>query len=76
MWQVVQQVLAQAWQQFTSQSLALLPNVLVGLLFLAIGIGPGAAWPGASRSSCCAGRRSSAGPTRSACRRGSSARAS
>ena len=37
MWQVVQQVFAQAWQQFTAQSLALLPNVLVGLLFLAIG---------------------------------------
>jgi hypothetical protein len=37
MWQVVQQVFAQAWQQFTTQSLALLPNVLVGLLFLAIG---------------------------------------
>jgi len=37
MWQVVQQVFSQAWQQFTAQSLALLPNVLVGLLFLAIG---------------------------------------
>ena len=37
MWQVVQQVFTQAWQQFTAQSLALLPNVLVGLLFLAIG---------------------------------------
>lgn len=37
MWQVVQKVFAQAWQQFTTQSLALLPNVLVGLLFLAIG---------------------------------------
>ena len=37
MWQVVQNVFAQAWQQFTAQSLALLPNVLVGLLFLAIG---------------------------------------
>jgi hypothetical protein len=38
MWQVVQQVLGQAWQQFTSQSLAVLPNVLASLLFLAIGI--------------------------------------
>ena len=38
MWQVVQQVLAQAWQQFSSQSLALLPNVLASLLFLAIGV--------------------------------------
>jgi len=37
MWQVVQRVFAQAWQQFTAQSLALLPNVLVSLLFLAIG---------------------------------------
>ena len=37
MWQVVQQVFSQAWQQFTAQSLALLPNVLVGLLVLAIG---------------------------------------
>jgi hypothetical protein len=37
MWEVVQQVFARAWQQFTAQSLALLPNVLVGLLFLAIG---------------------------------------
>ena len=37
MWEVVQHVFAQAWQQFTTQSLALLPNVLVGLLFLAIG---------------------------------------
>jgi hypothetical protein len=37
MWQVVQHVFARAWQQFTAQSLALLPNVLVGLLFLAIG---------------------------------------
>ena len=38
MWQVVQQVLAQAWQQFATQSLALLPNVLASLLFLAIGV--------------------------------------
>ena len=38
MWQVVQQVLAQAWQQFSSQSLALLPNVLASLLFLAVGV--------------------------------------
>jgi hypothetical protein len=38
MWQVVQQVLAQAWQQFSSQSLALLPNVLASLLFLTIGV--------------------------------------
>jgi hypothetical protein len=37
MWQVVQQVLGQAWQQFTSQSLAVLPNVLASLLFLVIG---------------------------------------
>jgi hypothetical protein len=37
MWQVVQQVFAQAWLQFTIQSLALLPNVLASLLFLAIG---------------------------------------
>jgi hypothetical protein len=37
MWQVVQQVLAQAWQQFAVQSLALLPNVLASLLFLLIG---------------------------------------
>lgn len=37
MWQVVQKVFAQAWHQFTAQSLALLPNVLVSLLFLAIG---------------------------------------
>ena len=37
MWQVVQQVFAQAWQQFAAQSLALLPNVLASLLFLAIG---------------------------------------
>jgi len=38
MWQVVRQVLAQAWQQFAGQSLAVLPNVLAGLLFLVIGI--------------------------------------
>ena len=38
MWQVVQQVLAQAWQQFSNQSLALLPNVLASLLFLAVGV--------------------------------------
>jgi len=38
MWQVVRQVLAQAWQQFAGQSLAMLPNVLAGLLFLVIGI--------------------------------------
>jgi hypothetical protein len=38
MWQVVQQVLAQAWRQFASQSLALLPNVLASLLFLAVGV--------------------------------------
>jgi hypothetical protein len=37
MWQVVQQVFGQAWRQFSSQSLALLPNVLASLLFLAIG---------------------------------------
>jgi hypothetical protein len=37
MWQVVQQVFSQAWQQFANQSLALLPNVLASLLFLAIG---------------------------------------
>lgn len=37
MWNVVQQVFAQAWQQFANQSLALLPNVLASLLFLAIG---------------------------------------
>jgi len=39
MWQVVRQVLAQAWQQFAGQSLAVLPNVLAGLLFLVVGIG-------------------------------------
>jgi len=38
MWQVVQQVFTQAWQQFATQSLALLPNVLASLLFLAIGV--------------------------------------
>jgi hypothetical protein len=38
MWQVVRQVLTQAWQQFAGQSLAVLPNVLAGLLFLVIGI--------------------------------------
>jgi len=38
MWQVVRQVLAQAWQQFAGQSLAVLPNVLAGLLFLLVGI--------------------------------------
>jgi hypothetical protein len=38
MWQVVRQVLAQAWQQFAGQSLAVLPNVLAGLLFLVVGI--------------------------------------
>jgi hypothetical protein len=38
MWQVVRQVLAQAWQQFAGQSLAVLPNVLAGLLFLVIGV--------------------------------------
>jgi hypothetical protein len=38
MWQVVRQVLAQAWQQFAGQSLAVLPNVLASLLFLVIGI--------------------------------------
>lgn len=38
MWDVVRQVLVQAWQQFTQQSLAVLPNVLAGLLFLAIGL--------------------------------------
>jgi hypothetical protein len=38
MWQVVQQVLAQAWQQFATQSLALLPNVLASLLFLGVGV--------------------------------------
>ncbi len=37
MWQVVRQVLEQAWQQFAAQSLATLPNVLAGLLFLVIG---------------------------------------
>jgi len=37
MWDVVQQVLAQAWQQFAAQSVALLPNVLASLLFLASG---------------------------------------
>lgn len=37
MWQVVQQVFSQAWKQFANQSLALLPNVLASLLFLAIG---------------------------------------
>lgn len=37
MWQVVQQVLTQAWAQFSSQSLALLPNVLASLLFLLVG---------------------------------------
>jgi hypothetical protein len=39
MWQVVQQVFTQAWQQFATQSLALLPNVMASLLFLAIGVG-------------------------------------
>jgi hypothetical protein len=38
MWQVVRQVLDQAWQQFAGQSLAVLPNVLAGLLFLVIGL--------------------------------------
>jgi hypothetical protein len=38
MWEIVGQVLVQAWQQFTQQSLAVLPNVLAGLLFLAIGL--------------------------------------
>ena len=38
MWQVVQQVLGQAWQQFASQSLAMLPNVIASLLFLVIGV--------------------------------------
>jgi hypothetical protein len=37
MWQVVQQVLAQAWQQFANQSLAVLPNMLASVLFLVIG---------------------------------------
>jgi hypothetical protein len=36
-WEVVRQILAQAWGQFASQSLALLPNVLAGLLFLVCG---------------------------------------
>jgi hypothetical protein len=39
MWQVVQQVLGRAWQQFASQSLAVLPNVLASLLFLVLGAG-------------------------------------
>ncbi|MEW5984651.1 MAG: hypothetical protein AB1806_20045, partial [Acidobacteriota bacterium] len=38
MWDVVRQVFVRAWQQFTQQSLAVLPNVLAGLLFLAIGL--------------------------------------
>ncbi len=38
MLQVVRQVFAQAWQQFAGQSLAVLPNVLAGLLFLVIGL--------------------------------------
>jgi hypothetical protein len=38
MWQVVRQVLDQAWRQFAGQSLAVLPNVLAGLLFLVIGL--------------------------------------
>ena len=38
MWKVVQDVLGQAWQQFASQSLAMLPNVLASLLFLVIGV--------------------------------------
>ena len=38
MWQVVRQVLAQAWQQFAGQSVAVLPNVLAGLLFLIAGV--------------------------------------
>lgn len=38
MWDVVRQVFVQAWHQFTQQSLAVLPNVLAGLLFLAIGL--------------------------------------
>ena len=38
MWDVVRQVLAQAWQQFATQSLALLPNVLASLLFLVVGV--------------------------------------
>jgi len=39
MWQVVQQIFTQAWQQFATQSVALIPNVLASLLFLAIGAG-------------------------------------
>jgi len=38
MWQVVKQVLEQAWQQFAAQSLSMLPNVLASLLFLVIGV--------------------------------------
>ena len=63
MWQVVRQVLAQAWQQFAGQSLAVLPNVLAGLLFLVIGVGAGHGRPAGSRSSCCGDRPSSAART-------------
>jgi hypothetical protein len=35
---VVQQVLAQAWGQFTGQCLTVLPNVIASLLFFAIGL--------------------------------------
>lgn len=38
MWQVVRQVLEQAWRQFAAQSLSMLPNVLASLLFLVIGV--------------------------------------
>lgn len=38
MWSIVRQVLTQAWDQFVGQCLGVLPNVLAGLLFLAMGV--------------------------------------
>ncbi len=38
MGQVIQDILSQAWKQFAGQSLAVLPNLIASLLFLALGL--------------------------------------
>lgn len=38
MGQVIQQILSQAWSQFAKQCLAVLPNLIASLLFLALGL--------------------------------------
>jgi hypothetical protein len=38
MGQVIQQILSQAWQQFSGQCLSVLPNLIASLLFLVLGL--------------------------------------